>query len=261
MSSTFQTAIEAHNLNVVYQRKPALWNVDFRLPACAITGIMGPNGSGKSTLLKTIMGIVRADSGWVKVYDRPIDEVRSQISYVPQRQEIDWDFPASVYDVVAMGRYVERGLFKRLNKLDHQIIEESLEKVNMQSYRKRQISQLSGGQQQRVFIARALAQQADLYLMDEPFAGVDAATEQAIITLMKDMKAAGKTLVVVHHDLSSAIKYFDWTLLLNTRLVGCGPVEEIFNDQMLRDTYGGQLNMLSRLGDLMKEKPLPKIRK
>jgi manganese/zinc/iron transport system ATP- binding protein len=246
-------AIEAHNLNVIYHRKPALWNVDFKLPTGHISGIMGPNGSGKSTLLKTIMGIIHADSGWVKAFGKPIDEIRKQVSYIPQRQEIDWDFPTSVYEVVAMGRYVERGLFKRLNKTDHKIIESALEKVNMSGFRKRQISQLSGGQQQRVFLARALAQEADMYLMDEPFAGVDAATEQAIIALMKEMKAKGKTVVVVHHDISTAEEYFDYLLLLNTRLVACGRVEDTFNNDTLRDTYGGQLDILSRLGNELKD--------
>ena len=188
--------IEAHNLTVLYGRKPALWNVDFSLPDEQVIGIMGPNGSGKSTLLKSIMGVIKPTSGYTRVYDEEIDEVRDRISYVPQRQQIDWDFPATVWDIVAMGRYQQRGLFRKLTKEDKDIIANSLEKVNMLAFSKRQISQLSGGQQQRVFLARALAQEGELFLMDEPFAGVDVATENMIISLLKEMKEQGKTLVI-----------------------------------------------------------------
>lgn len=249
--------IEAHNLTVLYSRKPALWNVDFELPDKQVIGIMGPNGSGKSTLLKTIMGVIEPSSGYTKVYDTDIDKVRARISYVPQRQDIDWDFPASVWDVVAMGRYTKRGLFKRLNSEDEAIIAQSLEKVNMLSYAKRQISQLSGGQQQRVFLARALAQQGELFLMDEPFAGVDIATEEMIIQLLKEMKDEGKTLVVVHHDLYTAQSYFDWLVLLNTRLVACGPVADVFTDKILSETYGGKLTTMAKISQVLENKEFP----
>ncbi|MBT8327906.1 MAG: metal ABC transporter ATP-binding protein [Bacteroidia bacterium] len=249
--------IEAHNLTVLYGRKPALWNVDFSLPRGKVIGIMGPNGSGKSTLLKAIMGVATPTSGYTKVYDRELDEVREKISYVPQRQDIDWDFPASVWDVVSMGRFQKRGLFKKLTSEDKDIIAESLEKVNMLGYSKRQISQLSGGQQQRVFLARALAQQGDLFLMDEPFAGVDISTEEMIISLLKEMKDAGKTLVIVHHDLHTAQSYFDWLVLLNTRLVAAGPVSEVFNDQVLTDTYGGKLTTISKISQELENKEFP----
>ncbi len=249
--------IEAHNLTVVYGRKPALWNVDFKLPEKQVIGIMGPNGSGKSTLLKSIMGVIKPTSGFTRVYDQELDKVRHKVSYVPQRQEIDWDFPASVWDIVAMGRYQKRGLFKKLTSEDKDIVTDSLEKVNMLGYAKRQISQLSGGQQQRVFLARAIAQQGDLFLMDGPFAGVDIATEEMIISLIKDMKDAGKTLVIVHHDLHTAQSYFDHLVLLNTRLVACGPTSEVFTDQILTDTYGGRLTTIAKISQEMENKEFP----
>jgi manganese/zinc/iron transport system ATP- binding protein len=250
-------SIEAHNLTVVYNKKPAIWNIDFTLPYGQIIGIMGPNGSGKSTLLKSIMGIVDPNIGFAKLFDQELDEVRQKVSYVPQRQSVDWDFPANVFDVVAMGRYAQKGMFQRLTNADKAVIEESLKKVNMLPFAKRQISQLSGGQQQRVFIARALAQEADIYLMDEPLVGVDAATEQSIISLLKAMKDNGKTIVVVHHDLYTASEYFDWLVLLNTRLVASGPIDEVFSDAILKEAYGGQLTTLSKIASLLKEKDFP----
>jgi len=249
--------IEVHNLTVLYGRKPALWNIDFDLPEKQVIGIMGPNGSGKSTLLKSIMGVVTPTSGFTKVYDQNLNDVRDRVSYVPQRQDIDWDFPASVWEIVAMGRYQKRGLFKKLTTEDQDIITDSLEKVNMLGYAKRQISQLSGGQQQRVFLARAIAQQGDLFLMDEPFAGVDIATEEMIISLLKDMKEAGKTLVIVHHDLHTAQSYFDHLVLLNTRLIASGPTEEVFTDQILTDTYGGKLTTISKISQPLENKEFP----
>lgn len=248
------TSIETHNLTVSYNRRPVLWNIDFELPTGNIIGIIGPNGSGKTTLLKAIMGLVPTSSGYVKLFDQPLDAVRDRISYVPQRESVDWDFPASVMDIVLMGRYRKNNLMKQLSKADRDIAAEALEKVNMLDYCDRQISQLSGGQQQRVFIARSLAQGADLYIMDEPFVGVDAATEEAILSLLSEMKKEGKTVVVVHHDLQTAKDYFDWIVLLNTRMVAAGPKEEIFKEELLQEAYGGKLNLLSKVGDLMKEK-------
>jgi len=250
-------SVETHNLTVIYDKKPAIWNIDFTLPAGKIIGIMGPNGSGKSTLLKAIMDIVEPNMGYVKLMDKPLDDVRDKVSYVPQRLSVDWDFPASVYDVVAMGRYAKRGMFKKLSSEDKKRIDESLEMVNMSAFQNRQISQLSGGQQQRVFLARALAQDADIYLMDEPFVGVDAATEQAIITLLKNMRDQGKTLLVVHHDLHTAQDYFEHMVLLNTRLVAEGPTEDIFNEKILTETYGGTLTTLSKVANVLKEKDFP----
>ncbi|MGB1038330.1 MAG: metal ABC transporter ATP-binding protein [Bacteroidia bacterium] len=252
-----KTVIEAHNLTVLYGRKPALWNVDFELPENNVIGIMGPNGSGKSTLLKSIMGVVEPTSGFTKIYDKELKDVRDRVSYVPQRQDIDWDFPASVWEIVAMGRYQKRGLFKKLTSEDKDIVTDSLQKVNMLGYAKRQISQLSGGQQQRVFLARAIAQQGDLFLMDEPFAGVDIATEEMIISLLKEMKEAGKTLVIVHHDLHTAQSYFDHLVLLNTRLIASGPTKEVFTDSILTDTYGGRLTTISKISQELENKEFP----
>lgn len=249
--------MEVHDLMVTYGRKPVLWGVDFTLPAGCIAGIVGPNGAGKSTLLKTIMGLISPSSGYVKLFDRSLDDVRSRVSYVPQRESVDWDFPVSVLDVVLMGRYGKVGLLRNTGTRDRAIASECLDKVGMSAYAKRQISQLSGGQQQRVFLARALAQEADVYFMDEPFAGVDAATEQAIIELLREMAAKGKTIVVVHHDLQSARSYFDWIVLLNMHLVAAGPTDQAFTDETVQQAYGGRLNLLSQVGDMMEKRAFP----
>ena len=252
-----KNSVEAHNLTVAYQKRPVLWDIDFTLPQGKLIGILGPNGSGKTTLLKSIMGLVQPSSGYVKLLDAPLEEVRSHISYVPQRESVDWDFPISVREVVEMGRFRKGRLLGRLSKADKQIAMEALEKVGMASFASRQISQLSGGQQQRVFVARALAQQADLYLMDEPFAGVDAASEEAILTLLKEMQSQGKTVLIVHHDLQTARQFFDWIILLNTRLVTYGPVDEVFTEANLRSAYGGKLTILSRVADLAGDRDFP----
>lgn len=250
-------AIEIHNLTVSYLRKPVLWDIDFQLPQGQLIGIVGPNGSGKTTLLKTLMGLLKPDSGYVKIYGKDLDEVRSRVSYVPQRESVDWDFPASVMDVVEMGRYRKTNIFRRLSSSDRNLAAKALEKVGMLEFAKRQISQLSGGQQQRVFIARALAQQADLYVMDEPFVGVDAATEDSILTLLSEMKREGKTVIIVHHDLQTAFDFFDHIVLLNTRLVAAGPKQEVFTSELLQEAYGGRLTVLSRIGDLLAKKDFP----
>ncbi|MGC6533546.1 MAG: metal ABC transporter ATP-binding protein [Flavobacteriales bacterium] len=252
-----ERAIEVHDLTVTYHRKPALWDVDLELPQGALVGVIGPNGSGKSTFLKSVMGLVEPSSGWVKLFDRPLDEVRHKVSYVPQRESVDWDFPTNVMDVVLMGRYGRRGLFRRTTAEDRAIATESLERVGMLPFAKRQISELSGGQQQRVFLARALAEKADIYLMDEPFAGVDAATENAIFQVFETLRNEGRTLVVVHHDLQSAARYFDWIVLLNTRLVACGPIGETFTDELLAEAYGGKLHLLSQIHELLEERGFP----
>lgn len=250
-------ALEVHNLTASYHRKPVLWDIDFQLPHGQLIGVVGPNGSGKTTLLRCMMGLMEADSGYVHLFGHSFDKVRERVSYVPQRESVDWNFPASVQDVVEMGRYRKGKLFKRLSRRDREIARESLEKVGMLEYAERQISQLSGGQQQRVFIARSLAQQADLYIMDEPFVGVDASTENAILTLLKEMKEEGKTAVIVHHDLQTAYDFFDWIVLLNTRLVAYGPKEEVFTNEKLQEAYGGRLTVLSRVGELMARKDFP----
>jgi len=249
--------LEIHDLTVTYSRKPVLWGVDLTLPKGSLVGVIGPNGAGKSTLIKAIMEIVPLSSGWVELLGHPISEIRNKVSYVPQKESVDWDFPASVRDVVVMGRYAELGLFKRPRKADYEAADYALEQVNMQQFANRQISQLSGGQQQRVFLARALAQNAEIYFMDEPFAGVDAATEKAIINILKAMSDEGKTVVVVHHDLQTVPQYFDWVVQLNTRLVASGPIEKAFTQELLQETYGGKLSILSEVGNLLKKQQFP----
>jgi manganese/zinc/iron transport system ATP- binding protein len=249
--------IEIHDLSVAYERKPVLWDVDLSLPEGQLIGVIGPNGAGKSTLLKAIMGLLSLNSGYIQIDGKPLEEMRHKISYVPQRESVDWDFPTSVYEVVMMGRYGQLGLFKRPKKADKEIVMDSLRKVGMDNFKDRQISQLSGGQQQRVFLARALAQQADIYFMDEPFAGVDAATEKAIIELLGEMSAQNKTVIVVHHDLQSVAKYFDWIILLNMRLVASGPINEAFTPELLQETYGGKLTLLTEISDLIQKHRFP----
>ena len=249
--------LEVHDLTVSYSRKPVLWGVDFTLPRGSIAGIVGPNGAGKSTLLKTIMGLISPSSGFVRLFGHPLEAVRQRVSYVPQRESVDWDFPVSVLDVVLMGRYGKIGLLRNTGARDKAIALDCLNKVGMASYAERQISQLSGGQQQRVFLARALAQEADIYFMDEPFAGVDAATEQAIISLLREMAGADKTIVVVHHDLQSARDYFGWILLLNMHLVAAGPTGEVFTEERIQQAYGGRLSVLAQVGNVMEKRAFP----
>jgi manganese/zinc/iron transport system ATP- binding protein len=254
---SIKPSLEIHDLTVAFDRKPVLWNIDLTLPQGKLIGIVGPNGAGKSTLIKAVMGLLPLSSGYAKLFDQPIDEVRKRISYVPQRESVDWDFPASVLDIVLMGRYGKLGLFKRPRNADQDVAIDCLKKVGMESFANRQISQLSGGQQQRTFLARALAQQADIYFMDEPFAGVDAATESAIINLLRTMTESKKTVIVVHHDLQSVPQYFDWIIMLNTRLVACGPTATTFNQENLQQTYGGKLTLLADVADLIRREGFP----
>ncbi|GAB4245441.1 MAG: manganese ABC transporter ATP-binding protein MntB [Ekhidna sp.] len=246
-------ALEIHDLTVSYDKKPVLWGIDFSIPKGSLCGIIGPNGAGKSTLIKAIMGLIESNSGYVKVFNQELDDVRKKVSYVPQRESVDWDFPASVLDVVLMGRYPRLGLFKNPRKADRDAAMKALEMVGMDKYSHRQIAQLSGGQQQRVFLARALTQNADIYFLDEPFAGVDAATEKAIVKILQDLSKEGKTIIVVHHDLQSVETYFDWVILLNLRLVASGPTKDVFTPTLLEETYGGKLTLLSEVGELVKK--------
>ncbi|WIY27039.1 metal ABC transporter ATP-binding protein [Parasedimentitalea psychrophila] len=228
-------------LTVSYGQKPAVFSVDMTVEAGKMTAIIGPNGAGKSTMLKAALGIVPAVSGQIQVFGKPLEAQRARIAYVPQRASVDWDFPTRVIDVVLMGLYRELGLLGRLRPSHRANAMDCLEQVGMGDFASRQIGQLSGGQQQRVFLARALAQGADLYLLDEPFAGVDAATEKAIIGVLKTLRAAGKTVVVVHHDLATVAEYFDNVFLINTRKVAEGPVAVSFSAENLQATYGGRL--------------------
>ena len=238
-------AIEVTDLTIAYNDKPVLWDVDMDVPSGTLMAIVGPNGAGKTTLIKSILGLVKPAAGQVLVYGRTYQEQRHLVGYVPQRGSVDWDFPTSVLDVVMMGRYGALGWFKRPGALERVASLDALDKVGMKSYAERQISQLSGGQQQRVFLARALVQDAQLYFMDEPFQGVDATTERAIVILLQDLRSAGKTVVVVHHDLQTVPEYFDWVTMLNVRRIASGPVSEVFTDQNLRKAYGGKVAFLS----------------
>ena len=241
MQVSEQKAIEVTDLTVAYQDKPVLWDIDLDVPPGVLLSIVGPNGAGKTTLIKAILGLVRPAAGNVLIYNKPYEAQRRIIGYVPQRGSVDWDFPTNVLDVVMMGRYGALGWIKRPGKQERELAMNALEKVGMEGYATRQISQLSGGQQQRVFLARALVQDATVYLMDEPFQGVDATTERAIVDLLQELRANGKTVVVVHHDLQTVTDYFDWVMLLNIRRIASGPVEETFTPDNLRETYGGRI--------------------
>lgn len=242
-------ALETHDLSVSYRHHPVLYGVDVAIPQGKLVGIIGPNGAGKSTFLKAIMGVVKPDAGWVKMFGEPLERSLSRVGYVPQRESVDWDFPVTVQDVALMGTYGSLGWFKRPGKAEKARAHAALEKVGMAPFADRQIGELSGGQQQRVFLARALAQEAELYLMDEPFAGVDAATERAIVDLLHEMRDRGKTVIVVHHDLHTAERYFDMMLMLNLRLVAFGETKDVFHPAVLEKTYGGKLTLLSEIAE------------
>lgn len=246
---TTESAIEVTDLTVAYQEKPVLWDVDLSVPPGILMAVVGPNGAGKTTLIKSILGLLKPAAGQVLIYGKAYSEQRHLVGYVPQRGSVDWDFPTSVLDVVMMGRYRNLGWIRRPGRQEHAAAVEALDKVGMRPFAERQISQLSGGQQQRVFLARALVQDAQIYFMDEPFQGVDATTERAIVTLLQELRQAGKTVIVVHHDLQTVPEYFDWVTLLNVRRIASGPVSEVFNEQNLRLAYGGRVAFLKEAGD------------
>lgn len=243
--NTNPLAIEA--LNVAYHRKLVLWDVSVSIQAGRTTAIVGPNGAGKSTLLKAALGLIPVSSGEVSFFGAPLRKSRSRVAYVPQRESVDWDFPVNARDVVAMGLYHKIGWCLPVRPIHRRMADEALADVGMAEFACRQISELSGGQQQRVFLARALAQKADLYLMDEPFASVDAATEQAILAVLDRIKATGGTVVCVHHDLETVTEYFDDAILLNMRMVAQGPVGDVMNPENLRKTYGARLSLLDEV--------------
>lgn len=240
-------ALEIHDLTVAYRKRSVLWGVDVSVPQGQLVGILGPNGAGKSTLIKACLGILEPEAGWVRFFGQPAASQYRRIGYVPQRESVDWDFPVTVRDVVAMGRHGRLGLFRRPGAEDRAVVERCLERLGLAALADRQIGNLSGGQQQRVFIARALAQESDLYFMDEPFAGVDAASETAIVAVLRELRDAGRTILVVHHDLATAREYFDSLLLLNLRVVAYGPTAEVFTSEKLQAAYGGRLNILSEV--------------
>jgi manganese/zinc/iron transport system ATP- binding protein len=234
-------AIDVTDLTVAYRDKPVLWDIDCSVPPGTLLAIVGPNGAGKTTLIKAILGLVKPAAGRAFIYGKPYREQRHLVGYVPQRGSVDWDFPTNALDVVMMGRYGALGWFRRPGRRERAMALEALDKVKMGDFAERQISQLSGGQQQRVFLARALVQDAQVYFMDEPFQGVDATTEHAIVTLLRELRSQGKTVVVVHHDLSTVTDYFDWVTLLNVRRVAHGPVHEVFTEHNLGLAYGGKV--------------------
>ncbi len=249
-------SVEFHDVTVAYHRKPVLWDIDVLLPTQRLIAVVGPNGAGKSTLLKAALGLVPLASGSIEVLGGTMKRARSRVGYVPQREAVDWDFPVDALDVVLMGCYGRLGWIRRPGARDRALAMECLKKVGMADLAHRQISQLSGGQQQRVFLARALAQDAELYFMDEPFAGVDAATERAIVDVLRDLRSMGRTVVAVHHDLQTVPEYFDHVLLLNMRLVAAGPVETTFTRENLRRTYGGRLTILDEAVDAVRKQGL-----
>ncbi len=233
------SALEVRRLTASYSSRPVLWDVDAEIPSGVLAAIVGPNGAGKSTLLKAVVGLLKVDSGHVLIDGLPAGRALDRVAYVPQRDEVDWDFPITVREVVEMGRYRSTGWIRRLKKSDHEKVEEAITRVGMTPYATRQIGELSGGQRQRVFIARALAQEAPVMLLDEPFAGVDARTESVLLDLLSEFRDEGRTVIVVHHDIGTVRARFDWALLLNVRNVACGPVAEALSDEMLRRAYGG----------------------
>ena len=242
-----ELAIQVRRLTVAYEHKPVLFDVDLDVPKGRLMAIVGPNGAGKSTLVKAILGLIPRVSGTVSVFGKAFSGVDTRVGYVPQRESVDWDFPVSALDVVLMGSYHRVGWFRRPGTRERDAAAKALDEVGMGEFANRQISQLSGGQQQRVFLARALLQQADLYLMDEPFAGVDAATEVAILELLRRMRNEGKTVVAVHHDLQTVADYFDDVALVNLRVFGVGPVAEVMTPERLRQTYSGRLGALETI--------------
>ncbi|RRR69658.1 MAG: metal ABC transporter ATP-binding protein [Candidatus Viridilinea halotolerans] len=239
-----QPALQITDLTVAYSEKPVLWKVDLTVPQGTLMAIVGPNGAGKTTLIKAALGLVRTVTGQTRIYGQPYATQRQLVGYVPQRGSVDWDFPTSVLDVVMMGRYASLGWLRRPGRRERDLALAALDQVRMTDFAHRQISQLSGGQQQRVFLARALVQDARIYFMDEPFQGVDAVTERAMIAILRELRAAGKTVVVVHHDLQTVPEYFDSVGLINVRRIAVGPVAQVFTEANLRATYGGRIAFL-----------------
>ena len=240
--------IRIKGLSVSYGNKRVLTNIHLDIESGNVYGIIGPNGAGKSTLFKSILGLIDINAGTIEVLDDELDDVRKQIAYVPQKDEVDWSFPATVEDIVLMGRYPYKKLLERISKEDKVIASEAMEHLGILNLRKRQIGRLSGGQQQRVFIARALCQKADIFFLDEPFVGVDITTEERIIEILKDLAANGKSILVVHHDLSTAEQYFNKVVLLNQRLIAAGTTKDVFSSKNIAKAYGPQLTILHKTG-------------
>ena len=247
--SAIPPVLDVHDITVAYHRKPVLWDIDWTLDQPSLVGIIGPNGAGKSTFIKAMLGLVPLASGGVSIRGQPLRKQRRLIGYVPQRESVDWDFPVSVLDVVLMGTYGTLGWIRRPGRKERDWARHCLEQVGLADLAGRQIGQLSGGQQQRTFLARALAQRAEIYFMDEPMAGVDAATERVVFSLLRELRNQGKTVLVVHHDLRTVPMYFEQVVLLNMRLVASGPTSTTFTTENLRKTYGGRLSILDAAGE------------
>jgi len=237
-------ALSIDDLTVAYQEKPAIWDIDLNVPEGVLMAIVGPNGAGKSTLIKAALNLIPRAAGSVSFSGLPYERARSLVAYVPQRGSVDWDFPTSVLDVVTMGLYGKLGWFRRPGPSERELALGALEQVGLADFAERQISQLSGGQQQRTFLARALVQDAQIYFMDEPFAAVDAVTENAIVNILRQLNQRGKTVLVVHHDLQTVAEYFDWVTLLNVEVIAAGPTSEVFTLENLQKTYGGRVSYL-----------------
>lgn len=245
MTTKRSTVIDVQHLTVSYQAKPALLDVSVQIESDQLVGVIGPNGAGKSTFIKAILGFVKPDLGLVRINGKSAQKAKGEVAYVPQRGAVDWDFPITVKEVALMGRYQQIPWYKTPNAADYEAATEALEMVRMQDFAHRQIGELSGGQQQRVFLARALAQGSDILLLDEPFAGVDAATERAILDVLERAKQSGKTLVVVHHDLSTAAEYFDKLILIKQRMYAFGTPRMVLNEDLLSNVYEGRLRIFS----------------
>jgi len=239
-----KVALEINDLTVAYRDTPVLWDIDLKVPYGVMMAIVGPNGAGKSTLIKSVLGLVKPVAGSVKIFDNDYKSQRKRIGYVPQRTSVDWDFPTTVIDVVMMGTYGKLGWIRRPGPKEKAESLEALQRVGLEDFANRQISELSGGQQQRTFLARALVQNADIYFMDEPFAGVDAKTEKAIIKILKELRDQGKTIIAVHHELLTVKEYFDYIAMINVRLINSGSVETVFTQENIQKTYGAYTNVL-----------------
>lgn len=240
-------AIEIRDLTVSYGPRPALLDISLAIEPGLLVGVIGPNGSGKSTLIRTILGFLQPDVGEIRLFGEKADAAVGRVAYVPQRSAVDWDFPITVRQVVMMGRYGKLKWWQNPGRRDHSVVDDALDMVRMTGYRDRQIGQLSGGQQQRIFMARALAQGGDILLLDEPFAGVDAATERAILDVLAEARKQGRTLVVVHHDLATAAVYFDRLILLKQRLYAYGPPEAVLDEKLLSEVYEGKVSPVKPL--------------
>ncbi|MCB0704540.1 MAG: metal ABC transporter ATP-binding protein [Saprospiraceae bacterium] len=249
---TATSGISVKGLSVSYDRKRVLTNIFLDLQPGKLYGVIGPNGAGKSTLFKAMLGLIEVNAGSTTFNGQPIEKRRKEVVYVPQRDDVDWTFPATVLDIVLMGRYPHRGLLQRMSKEDHTEAAHAMELVGISHLAKRQIGALSGGQQQRVFLARALCQGADMFFLDEPFAGVDITTEERIIQILKTLSSEGKTIMVVHHDLNSVEEYFDEVILLNQRLIAYGSTPEIFTQENIAKAYSSQLSILHKTGMMEK---------